>query len=185
MNKWLNTFALAFVLFLGSNYLWATPYPGGGGGDVTASSTTTFTNKTIDANATGNSITNIDLSADVTGELPHASTSNDTSQVHGLGSSVFVMGNLISAGDSLQYAATNPGAVGSSDQAVYRLNIAITFPTAYSGTPDGVGSAGSTDTSGLMASASDALTTTGMSFKILSNTSAENLTDVRYMVIGQ
>ena len=31
-----------------------------GGGDVTASSTTTFTNKTIDANGTGNSITNIE-----------------------------------------------------------------------------------------------------------------------------
>ncbi len=31
------------------------------GGDVTASSTTTFTNKTIDADATGNEITNIDI----------------------------------------------------------------------------------------------------------------------------
>ena len=31
------------------------------GGDVTASSTTTFTNKTIDADGTGNSISNIDI----------------------------------------------------------------------------------------------------------------------------
>ena len=149
--------------------------------DISSSSGT----MTIDGSPVGGGTHPVNLASDVTGELPHASTSNDTSQVHGLGSSVFVMGNLISAGDSLQYAATNPGAVGSGDQSVYRLNIAVTFPTAYSGTPDAVGSAGSTDTSGLMASASDALTTTGMTFKILSNTSAENLTDVRYMVVGQ
>lgn len=40
--------------------------------DVTPSSTTTFTNKTFDANGTGNSITNVDLSADVTGTAPIA-----------------------------------------------------------------------------------------------------------------
>lgn len=34
----------------------------GGGGDVTASSTTTFTNKTFNADGTGNSITNIENS---------------------------------------------------------------------------------------------------------------------------
>jgi len=33
----------------------------GGGGSVTPSSTDTFTNKTIDANATGNNISNIDV----------------------------------------------------------------------------------------------------------------------------
>ncbi|MGR3219252.1 MAG: hypothetical protein ACUZ8H_05460 [Candidatus Anammoxibacter sp.] len=37
---------------------------------VTASSTDTFTNKTFDANGTGNSITNIDLTADVINDLP-------------------------------------------------------------------------------------------------------------------
>ena len=39
---------------------------------ITSSSTDTLTNKTIDANATGNSITNIDLTADVINDLPIA-----------------------------------------------------------------------------------------------------------------
>jgi hypothetical protein len=39
-------------------------------GFITASSTATLTNKTFDANGTGNSISNVDLSADVTGNLP-------------------------------------------------------------------------------------------------------------------
>lgn len=40
------------------------------GSYITASSTDTLTNKTFDANGTGNSISNVDLSADVTGNLP-------------------------------------------------------------------------------------------------------------------
>ncbi len=42
----------------------------GGAAIVTPASTSTFTNKTFDANATGNSITNIDLTADVINDLP-------------------------------------------------------------------------------------------------------------------
>lgn len=37
---------------------------------VVGSSTSTFTNKTLDANGTGNSVTNIDLTADVINDLP-------------------------------------------------------------------------------------------------------------------
>lgn len=40
---------------------------------VTASSTDTFTNKTFDADGTGNSISNVDLANDMTGTLPIAS----------------------------------------------------------------------------------------------------------------
>jgi hypothetical protein len=47
---------------------------GSGGGDVTAASTTTFTNKTFDANGTGNSITNIET-ADLASGVLNTSTS--------------------------------------------------------------------------------------------------------------
>jgi len=42
----------------------------GGSAIATAASTSTFTNKTLDCNGTGNSCANVDVSADVTGTLP-------------------------------------------------------------------------------------------------------------------
>ena len=68
MNKFKQILALVFAVALGygagqqGGKLWATDYPTGGGGGVTASETATFTNKTIDATATGNVITNIGIS---------------------------------------------------------------------------------------------------------------------------
>lgn len=47
---------------------------GVGGGDVTAASTTTFTNKTFDADGTGNSITNIDTADLASGVLNTSTT---------------------------------------------------------------------------------------------------------------
>ena len=45
---------------------------------ISASSTDTFTNKTIDANAAGNSVTNIDLANDVIGNLPVTNLASGT-----------------------------------------------------------------------------------------------------------
>lgn len=54
-----NTATKRFRTYNGTT--WDEYGTGSGAGDVTAASTTTFTNKTIDANGTGNSITNLEV----------------------------------------------------------------------------------------------------------------------------
>ena len=141
MMKFKQILALVFAISLGYGLgqqgggLYATDYPTGSTG-ITASSTDTLTNKTIDANGTGNSITNIDLSADVTGTLPHASTSNDAAQVHGLPANANVLGNLTASGKFIQHLQTDDKTVGSADTAMYiGATAGITYATAFSATP--------------------------------------------------
>jgi|10_taG_2_1085330.scaffolds.fasta_scaffold28919_3 hypothetical protein len=57
-------------------------------GKSTASSTDSLTNKTFDANATGNSLSNVDLSADVTGTLPVADGGTGVTSKTGTGNVV-------------------------------------------------------------------------------------------------
>ena len=57
-------------------------------GKSTASSTDSLTNKTFDANATGNSLSNVDLSADVTGTLPVANGGSGVTTSTGSGNTV-------------------------------------------------------------------------------------------------
>ena len=103
--------------------------------------------------------------------------------IHGLGASVNVLGNRDASGEFVQRATTNPGAAGSGDQPVYDVALAITFGTAFSNAPY-VSIAGSTDDSAYVSGFAEKITTTGFSYSGLTRTGSENLTDLRYIALG-
>ena len=81
------------------------------------SSTTTFTNKTFDANGTGNSITNIDLTSDVIGDLPYSNLVPSTTASKLVGRGSFAgAGDMqeISLGTGLTMSGTTISASGSA-----------------------------------------------------------------------
>ena len=168
MKKFGQILALAFMLAFGyglgqqGGILWATDYPRGGAGGGTHP---------------------VNLASDVTGELPHDETSNDSADVHGLDSGAFVLGNLDNAADFVQSANVNPGAGGTSDVAVYTVSsTTATFGTAFSAAPIVV--TGSTDAVTNGAFLCRGATTTACTIGGLSNTSGLNPASVGYIAIG-
>ncbi|HEB26528.1 MAG TPA: hypothetical protein ENI05_01955 [Porticoccus sp.] len=137
MKKFGQILALVFMLAFGyglgqhAQDLFATDYPTGGAGGGTHP---------------------VNLASDVTGELPHGETSDDAANVHGLGSSVNVLGNRDASGEFIQRATTGVGNTTGTDRTMSTNAAAtITFSTAYSATPLAVvasPSAGTVDIAG-------------------------------------
>ncbi|HEB27638.1 MAG TPA: hypothetical protein ENI05_07650 [Porticoccus sp.] len=125
----------------------------------------------------------VNLASDVTGELPHASTSNDSSNVHGLDSGAFVLGNLDAAAEFVQRGTVNPAAGDSSAAVIYAITLtAVTFGTAFSAAPVVV-TGGTVDVTKL-ATGAEAVTTTGFSISGFTNASSFNPTDLDWIALG-
>jgi len=150
-------FALAFGYGLGQHTqdLFATDYPGGGGGTHP-----------------------VNLASDVTGELPHGSTSDDAANVHGLGSSVNVLGNRDASGEFVQRAAFSHSA-GSATSDDETKTFAIAFssaPIAVIVTGDGQGSA----VTNVALYTAESFTTTTFRSQIFTNDGVTNLATATY-----
>ncbi|KKM22186.1 hypothetical protein LCGC14_1627830 [marine sediment metagenome] len=150
-------FALAFGYGLGqqSQDLFATDLPGGGGGTHP-----------------------VNLASDVTGELPHGSTSDDAANVHGLGSSVNVLGNRDASGEFVQRAAFSHSA-GSATSDDETKTFAIAFssaPIAVIVTGDGQGSA----VTNVALYTAESFTTTTFRSQIFTNDGVTNLATATY-----
>lgn len=140
--KFKQILALVFAIALGygagqqGGKLWATDYPGGGGGTHP-----------------------VNLATDVTGELPHGSTSDDSADVHGLDSGAFVLGNLDAAAEFVQ-RATNVSVVVDSAHVPSRIGAdAVTFGTAFNAVPIVV--VGPSDNTSIFAAGGHTASTTG------------------------
>ncbi|KKM22846.1 hypothetical protein LCGC14_1621190 [marine sediment metagenome] len=117
--KFKQILALVFAIALGygagqqGGKLWATDYPTGGGVGVHP----------------------VNLASDVTGELPHGSTSDDAANVHGLPASVNVLGNRDASGEFVARGTSGSITLGTSDLPSYAQSAAVTFGTAFSSAP--------------------------------------------------
>ncbi len=119
MKKFGQILALVFALAFGYGFgqqsqdLFATDLPGGGGGTHP-----------------------VNLATDVTGELPHGSTSDDAAQVHGLGANVNVLGNRDASGEFIERGSNTEAQTATT--VTYEIgdeSTTVTFAVAFSGTP--------------------------------------------------
>ena len=164
--KFKQILALVFAIALGygagqqGGKLWATDYPTGGGVGVHP----------------------VNLASDVTGELPHASTSNDAAQVHGLGASVNVLGNLAASAEFVQRDEAVGGTFSTTDLPVYFDDTADTYATAYSAAPRVVtGGGGNAD---LIGTTAVSITTTGFTMRSYGITSGGAAITAEWISLG-
>ena len=149
-------FALAFGYGLGQHAqdLFATDYPTGGAGGGTHP---------------------VNLASDVTGELPHGETSDDASQVHGLGSGINVLGNLDASGEFVQRAIISTASPGADDQTIQTRSDTVTFGTAFSGAPKVMSGGTATDNVHNM-TGPYAISTTGFKMRVWAGESTTRAT---------
>lgn len=104
--------------------------------------------------------------------------------VHGLGSDVNVFGNRDTSAEFIQRATFNPATTDTTDIAIHQSALQTnTYAVAYSGTPF-VWWAGTSDTSQVLVSV-DSVGTTSFRSRIISPVSTNvNLSDGRYVVLG-
>lgn len=169
MKAFTQILALIFTLGIGigigqslSNISWATPYPMGVGGTHPVA-----------------------LATDVSGELPHASTSNDSADVHGLDSGAFVLGNLDAAAEFIQSGSLDPATLGSTAIGVWRNSgNAITFGTAFSGSPRVLGAGTTVAPGSRYWMHAMAITTTGFTLTTFGDASGANPTNMSWVALG-
>ena len=102
--------------------------------------------------------------------------------VHGLGANVNVLGNRAAAGEFVQRASLDPGALAGAGGDVYSGTTAVTFAVAFSSTPF-VAFAGMTDNAPIVGSAI-AILTTGCTIQLLGINVSQNAADARYIALG-
>ncbi|KKK85081.1 hypothetical protein LCGC14_2776860 [marine sediment metagenome] len=154
------TFVFALGLGIGqnlSNISWATPYPGGGGPHP------------------------INLASDVTGELPHGSTSDDAANVHGLPASVNVLGNRSASGEFIQRLQTDDITVTSA-VTFFQASTAITYAVAFSATP--IVLTGGTESNVLNLTGAASTTNTTFTMRRYSNVDDEAGLNIGWVALG-
>ena len=151
---------LAFGYGLGQNVqdLLATDYPGGGGGTHP-----------------------VNLASDVTGELPHGSTSDDAANVHGLPASVNVLGNRTASGEFIQRLNTDD-LTTSGGVTFFNISGTITFAVAFSANPIVIPGGTETNTSHFAGAKSVSTTTFDLQTYGTADTTAHN--NIGWVALG-